>query len=126
MGDSRTNRGPHPQEEQLFAPGQLPVLERSAGDLVWLLNRGYARESALKLVGDRYQLRARQRIAVSRCVCSDQEFDRRSKKLVCAESLIAKSVCIDGFNLAFEAIIKRVPDAWLINLARDKSGDERG
>ena len=32
-------------------------------DLSWLLEKGYADRSALKLVGDRYRLRQRQRTA---------------------------------------------------------------
>ena len=41
-------------------------------DFSWLLTRGYAEKGALKLVGDRFSLTERQRLAVMRSACSDQ------------------------------------------------------
>ncbi len=58
MPDRRKHRGPHPEDRRLFAPEALPRLRAAAGDLSWLLSRGYAPESSLKLVGDRYALAA--------------------------------------------------------------------
>jgi Protein of unknown function (DUF434) len=55
MPDTRTHRGPHPEDSRLFAPEAWPVLRQATEDLCWLLSRGYAASSALKLVGDRYQ-----------------------------------------------------------------------
>jgi hypothetical protein len=49
----------------------LPRLREATADLGWLLNRGYALSSAWELVGNRYTLTVRQRMAVNRCVCSD-------------------------------------------------------
>src|SRR5688500_3971235 len=66
MSDSRKHRGPHPEDGRLFATDQLPALREATRDLSWLLSRDYASPSALKLVGDRYQLEARQRIAAAR------------------------------------------------------------
>ena len=62
MPDRRNHRGAHPQDRLLFASDPAePDLRRATSDLNWLLTRGYASVSALKLVGDRYALYARQR-----------------------------------------------------------------
>jgi hypothetical protein len=55
--------------------------------------------SALKLVGDRHGLRERQRLAVSRCACSDEERQRRKDHLATVEQIQGQSVTVDGFNL---------------------------
>ena len=54
-----------------FLPEAVPRLRSAVSDLSWLLSRGYADKSALKIVGDRYNLLERQRIAVMRCSSSD-------------------------------------------------------
>src|SRR5688500_10446127 len=53
MPDHRSHRGPHPEDAGLFAPAVHPTLRSAVADLSWLLTRGYADPSALKLVGDR-------------------------------------------------------------------------
>ncbi len=68
-------------------------------DLAWLLSRGYADPSALKLVGDRYRLVERQRVAVRRAACSDQARDARRSRRVEPASLRGQPLRIDGFNL---------------------------
>ena len=70
MPDRRKHRGPHPEDARLFDADAQPLLRAAAADFCWLLSRGYPHDSALKLVGDRYALVARQRTAVSRCCCS--------------------------------------------------------
>ena len=97
--DTRRHRGAHPADAELFAPDQLPKLRRSIGELCWLLTRGYNMTSALKLVGDRHGLRERQRLAVSRCACSDQDRQRRKDHCVSLEQLRNRQVIVDGFNL---------------------------
>jgi len=59
------------------------VLRDAVSDLSFLMGRGYAVKSALKVVGDRYQLRARQRRAVS--------------------GAAGKTLAIDGYNLLIVA-----------------------
>jgi hypothetical protein len=56
-------------------------------------------ESALKLVGDRYQLRERQRMAVRRSSCSDEARGARGRTRVAVEEARGKVLWIDGFNL---------------------------
>ena len=97
--DTRRHRGAHPADAELFAPDQLAKLRRAVSELCWLLSRGYNMTSALKLVGDRHGLRERQRLAVSRCACSDQDRQRRKDHCVSLEQLRNQQVIVDGFNL---------------------------
>lgn len=99
MPDKRTHRGPHPDDARLFAAEQWPQLRHAAGDLSWLLTRGYASVSALKIVGDRYALDQRQRNAVSRSACSDEARDRRAATQVEFETISGKTLLIDGYNV---------------------------
>ncbi|MDY0167062.1 MAG: DUF434 domain-containing protein [Thermoguttaceae bacterium] len=99
MPDRRRHRGPHPEDFRLFAPEAVPRLRAAAADLAWLLSRGYAQDSSLKLVGDRYSLVARQRTAVARCTCSDADAARRSAKEVPAAAVADEAVWIDGYNV---------------------------
>ena len=73
MPDTRSHRGPHPEDDRLFGSAVRPRLVEAVADLCWLLSRGYATPSALKLVGDRHVLAARQRVAVARLRCSDAD-----------------------------------------------------
>ncbi len=68
-------------------------------DLNWLLSRGYSATAAQKLVGDRYQLAARQRTAVARCACSDWEMNRRRATCVAEANLAGATLAIDGYNV---------------------------
>jgi hypothetical protein len=99
LPDRRTHRGPHPEDSRLFDQSAHPILRQATADLCWLLDRGYARESSLKLVGDRYKLLARQRIAVSRCSCSRSEADRRTQHRVSAEEIRGRPLLLDGYNV---------------------------
>ncbi len=99
MPDRRQHRGPHPEDRLLFAGDQIPRLRAAAGDLAWLLSRNYAPNSALKLVGDRYKLTSRQRVAVSRCTCSDSQLRRRSEHQVSPEEARSEILLIDGYNV---------------------------
>jgi hypothetical protein len=64
-----------------------------------LLDRGYALRSALALVGDRHRLVQRQRLAVARCACSNEQWDRRSRHRVEPAALPGEELWIDGYNL---------------------------
>lgn len=99
MPDRRTHRGAHPHDAELFADEQRPQLRAAVDDLSWLLSRGYSNRSALKLVGDRYALRERQRVAVLRCSCSTACVEDRLRRQVVPEDLAAQTVLIDGFNI---------------------------
>jgi hypothetical protein len=99
MPDRRQHRGPHPDDARLFARDAWPHLRRASEDLRWLLSRAYARPSALKLVGDRYNLVARQRTAVSRCTCGASHARRRAEHRTALEALAGAALWIDGYNV---------------------------
>jgi hypothetical protein len=97
--DTRTHRGPGPDDRAWFAPENRPTLKEAVAELSWLLSRGYAWASALKLVGDRHRLVERQRTAVLRSACSDQALEQRRARCVDVQSLRGRALRIDGFNL---------------------------
>jgi len=97
--DQRHHRGPHPADCDLFAPARLTAIHDAGGDLAWLLSRGYALESSKKLVGDRYALQARQRLAMERSVCSDQQRTARLARQATSADLAGAALWIDGYNV---------------------------
>jgi len=99
MPDTRIHRGPHPDDAMLFAPAMLPRLRKAVADFSMLLTKGYAGASALKLVGDRFSLTQRQRLAVMRSSCSDQQRQSRLARRVAVEALAGQALAIDGYNL---------------------------
>jgi len=92
------HRGRHPGDDRLFAAKELPALRAGTSDLSWLLSRGYADLSALKLVGDRHELTVRQRQAVSRCACSDAARQARAAARATRAQLADLPLAIDGLN----------------------------
>jgi len=64
-----------------------------------LRTKGYADKSALKLVGDRFSLTQRQRLAVMRSACSDQQLRARREHCVGVDQLAGRPIAIDGYNL---------------------------
>jgi hypothetical protein len=99
MPDKRSHRGPHPADEKLFAPELIPDLRSALADYSLLLTKGYAEKSALKLVCDKFSLTQRQRLAVMRSACSDQQLANRIQKRIEAKNLAGQSVAVDGYNL---------------------------
>jgi hypothetical protein len=99
MPDKRTHRGPHPEDREAFGPAAQQRLQNAAADFCWLLDRGYAHRSSLKLVGDRYALRERQRIAVGRCACCAAERESRQAREIATSSIAGQPLLIDGYNL---------------------------
>jgi hypothetical protein len=117
MPDRRQHRGRHPDDDRLFGPDQHPTLRSAVHDLSWLLSRDYAPPSALKLVGDRYQLEQRQRIAVARCACSDRAQVDRAARQLSADRLPGQRIAVDGFNIL--TTIEAILAGGVILLARD-------
>lgn len=99
MPDKRTHRGPHPEDKRLFSAEQIPLLRQAVGHYSWLLSRGYAQTSALKLVGDRFSLNSRQRLAVMRSACTDAQQVLRKQKEVPLSALTGRTVFLDGYNI---------------------------
>jgi hypothetical protein len=99
MPDTRQHRGAHPADEMLFASAQHERLRFAVADFSWLLGRGYAAKSALALVGNRYQLAERQRLAVMRSSCAEESATRRKQHKVLCEALRDQKLHIDGYNV---------------------------
>lgn len=102
-----THRGAAPGDDQLFGADAVPLLREATNDLCWLLSRGYAHTSSLELVGNRYSLRERQRLAVGRCACSDEALKRRSDQRAPPDALRGQVLWLDGYNvlMAIEAAL---------------------
>jgi len=99
MPDKRTHRGPHPADEKLFAENNISDLRAALIDFSLLLTKDYAEKSALKLVGDRFSLTERQRLAIMRSACSDQQLASRNQRCVALKALAGQPIVIDGYNL---------------------------
>jgi hypothetical protein len=99
MPDKRLHRGPHPEDAAVFAAGALARLAGATADFCWLLSRGYAPHSTIQLVGDRYALTERQRIAVRRCACSDQALAGRRAREFAPEQVAGQRLLLDGYNV---------------------------
>jgi hypothetical protein len=117
MPDIRKHRGAHPEDRKLFAAEQLPALRTAVEELSWLLTRDYSLKGSLKLVGDRYTLTDRQRLAVSRAACSDHGKERRATALVNAEEIPGEDLIVDGFNLIIT--VEAALSGGLLLLCRD-------
>jgi hypothetical protein len=99
MPDKRAHRGPHPEDGEAFGPAAVHRLQAAASDFCWLLDHGYSHRSSIKLVGDRYALRERQRLAVLRCACSSAERESRMAREIDPLKLAGQQLLIDGYNL---------------------------
>ncbi len=99
MPDKRTHRGPHPADVKLFAPDAISNLRLALADFSLLLTKGYAEKSSLKLVGDRFSLTQRQRLAMMRSACSDQQLRARKQREMKIAELAGLPIIIDGYNV---------------------------
>ncbi|UCG49999.1 MAG: DUF434 domain-containing protein, partial [Phycisphaerales bacterium] len=64
-----------------------------------LLTKGYAQKSSLKLVGDRFSLTERQRLAIMRSACSDLQLESRKRREAPIDKLAGEPLAIDGYNV---------------------------
>lgn len=99
MTHEQRHRGPHPEDEEQFAKDQIPRIRLALQDYCWLLSRGYAVVAALKLVGDRFELRQRQRLLLQRSACTTDQAVRRNATRLTRGEVATETLCIDGFNL---------------------------
>jgi len=111
MPDKRTHRGAHPEDAKLFSDKHVDNLRSAVADYSLLLSKGYAPKSSLKLVGDRFSLTDRQRLAVMRCGCSDSQLQVRRANEVNVSELEAEPIVIDGYNVLIttEAALSGAP-----------------
>jgi hypothetical protein len=92
-------RGAHPKDRECFSTAALEPLRRAVADLSWLLGRGYSAKASVKLVGDRYALRDRQRKALRRCAAGDEHCARRTRSMLAIDKLVGEPLAVDGYNL---------------------------
>ncbi|MDO5521153.1 MAG: DUF434 domain-containing protein [bacterium] len=91
-------RGYVESDYQQFAGRTLISLQQAAEEVQYLLNHGYPIKQVTTFVGNHYLFSERQRLALSRSISTDQAIDIRNKKLVKEETLVGKTVHVDGFN----------------------------
>ena len=99
MPDKRRHRGPHPLDAGLFAPAQIARLRAAVADFSWLLERGYAPKSALQLVGNRFSLHERQRLAILRSSCGETARLSRLSREVATQNWRGHTFHLDGYNV---------------------------
>ncbi|MDB4975298.1 MAG: hypothetical protein JWN48_3639, partial [Myxococcaceae bacterium] len=111
MPDSRTHRGAHPEDARDFAIDRHDALRSAALELSYLLERRYAPEASLKLVGDHHQLTVRQRKAISRAACGEPARARRAQTQLALAQLGGRALAVDGFNalITVEAMLSGAP-----------------
>lgn len=93
-------------------PALQNTLRSAVHDFSWLLSRAYSDTAALKLVGDRYNLDQRARLACMRASAADAAVHTRKQKHFCIEHFLAYlssatelstqpqlHFYLDGFNL---------------------------
>lgn len=99
MPHSQRHRGAHPEDPRLFGEAVLPRLRRAAGEVAYLLSRGYPPDPTLTFVGGHHQLEARQREALRRVACSETQLERRRASELPLSQAAGSTLFIDGFNL---------------------------
>lgn len=94
------HRGAHPDDERLFRGGaEVERLRRAAEEVCWLLGRGWNKEPAVRAVANHHLLEERQRVALARGCCTDEQAQRRAAKALPFPALRGRDLSIDGFNL---------------------------
>lgn len=76
----------------------LEKLHKSAKDVYFLVNRGYAMKNAVTFVGNHYLLSERQRTAVARSVSCEENIKLRKSRELSDGDVAGKTLYIDGFN----------------------------
>ena len=99
MSEQERHRGANPDDARLFAPAELPRLRAAAEEVAWLLGRGWPKDAAVGAVGSHHQLELRQRIAVARTVCSEDERRSRIARAVRPDEVAGRALTVDGWNL---------------------------
>lgn len=95
-----SRRGYVPEDAVQFSGEQLERLKKAAGEVQFLLDRGYPVKPATTFVGNHYMFSERQRLALARAVSPGESIIRRNGKelLRQEERKLPETVHIDGFN----------------------------
>ena len=117
MSRPPSHRGPAAGDKVLFGERQLPALRAAMHDLCWLLDHGYASNSSVELVGNRYNLSSRQRIAVSRCACTAEAARHRRQSQLRPQDLRGRELWLDGYNVL--TLLESALSGGVVLLGRD-------
>jgi len=71
----------------------------AAKDLRYLLERGYRRESALRLIVDKYQLSTKQKLLLYRAVYDSSTGAKHKQKIITADKIRGCKLAVDGYNV---------------------------
>ncbi len=104
-------------DERLFDAAQLPTLRAAVADLCWLLDHGYASNSATELVGNRHNLASRQRMAVSRCACPAGAAQQRRRLQLAPTAVYGQELWLDGYNVL--TVLESALAGGVVLLGRD-------
>lgn len=100
QSETRRSRGKDPHDEELFgSPKEREKLLLALDDMHYLLSKDYPPRATLALVGNRYQLRQRQILALQGMACSKQDMQNLILKELAAENVRSKTIYLDGFNV---------------------------
>lgn len=99
MSEGFVRRGFDPEDRSCFSAAALPLLRRAAREIEWLLDRGYARDPVLALVGGHHQLTIRQRQALLRSTASTRQYRHRRETMRPWRDAASGPLLLDGFNL---------------------------
>jgi hypothetical protein len=99
MSNHQRHRGQHSNDAKFFSAKWQPILRQAVRDLSYLLTEDYPDTASLKLVGDRYRLAERQRMAVLRSACANQALINRHRKQIDEDLWANETLVIDTYNL---------------------------
>jgi len=99
MPDKRKHRGANPKDAELFDTKNMPILRLAAADYSMLLSKDYPQPASLKLVGDKFKLKDRQRLALMRSCCSQIQAAQRKSREVPPDEVAGSEILIDGYNI---------------------------
>lgn len=94
-----SRRGFCQDDVRWFSNEMLPILQRAQEETEWLINRDYNINSVMELVGGKYQLSARQRIALKRSTSTKEKREKRNLTKLPYAAARDGCIYIDGFNL---------------------------
>ncbi len=85
--------------------------DNAIGDFRYLLSRGYGRERAVEIVGERYLLGQNNRLILYRAVYDDETADSHRKKMVTPEAVLEERLSVDGYNvlITVESMLRKKP-----------------
>jgi len=85
-------------DAEFYQEKGLGRLRLASKHVRYLINEGYDLKSATRFSGNHFLLSERQRLAIMRSLCTDEQQKRRKANELAPGSLAGRNVFIDGFN----------------------------